>query len=283
MAHFTLRALLRVVIIVIATASLALGLTLRADGTVHSTTRGSIQFASATQSEVPTTIDVFAVNPPPPVLQSRGLTIDRVATNVPTTVVPTPAAPSAAPSPGSLATTTLPSAAALSALPTTVTPATSLVHQPGPVVSSLPAGSCTSQSLTANLTSAGPTEAMGVAEWIITVTSSTPCTVNGYPTLAFSGATASNSVLDGGIGGNPGPAPQSPVALGTSVPASFLVELSDYTPSPSCSPANSLLLGVPGDAPSVVVTPDAAIGSWWSCPGTKVSPFEQGNSISNYA
>lgn len=256
-------------VVLMASTGLTLGLTLGGGGPV-----------SASQSASPTTIDVFGINPPSPALQSQGLTPARFAGGAPTTVAPTAPAASASPSVvGSAVTTTLPPVVITSSA---TPPATGITHQVAPVASSLPASSCTNQSLTAKLSSAGPAEAMGVAEWIITVSSSTPCTVDGYPTLTFSGTTTSTAVLDGGIGGNPGPASQSRVALGIGLPASFLVELSDVT-SPACSPATSLLFGVPGEPASVAVTPDPSIGSWWSCPGTRVTPFEQGNSVSNYA
>jgi len=181
----------------------------------------------------------------------------------PTTATPTgsPAVPHPGTSPGTEDTSTL-------------------THTPAPPVS-VPSIPCTTADLSAEVTSQGPYQGMGSGQYIVTITSTTSCSISGYPTLQFfnaAGALAS-TVKDGGVAGNPDP--PSKVAVGPGVSASFLVQFSD---SPSCANASSLTLQLSGESGQVSVFLNPDVATFWSaCPSTLVSPFEQGSDASRYA
>ncbi len=124
---------------------------------------------------------------------------------------------------------------------------------------------------------------MGEVEQIVTVDSSVPCFVNGYPTIAFGGANA--QIIDGGALGNYPPA--APVALAPDVAASFMFQMSLQMSMSGggCEPASAMYVGLPtGSAQTTIMPPSRGFTGWAVCGGgIVVTPFEQGNSIDNYA
>ena len=159
---------------------------------------------------------------------------------------------------------------------------TSVVHhEPAPPVPFLPSNACSDSDLSGTVTGEGPYPGMGKVSYIITIASTVPCMLSGYPTLRFSGpdGTVATTVTKGAVVGNPDP--PSVVALGTGVPASFLWEFSDL----NCTGVfTSLSFGIDGGPAAAPIELTSAIATTW-CAGSMsgVSPFEQGNSMDRYA
>jgi hypothetical protein len=194
---------------------------------------------------------------------------------------------------GPTASTTPPAPSGLPALPGpsagvqagTPTP----ISRPPAVSVSIPSVSCSSvgQALQASVTGFGPYVGMGLMQDIVSLRSSTPCYVSGYPTLSFTGpAVIPTTEHDGATLGSP-PEPQQ-VAVGTQYQASFLIQFSSIgSGSATCPIATSLSLGIPGSEVSIPVSLAQmahAQSQWSPCGGiVGVSPFEQENSVGEYA
>jgi hypothetical protein len=152
-----------------------------------------------------------------------------------------------------------------------------LSHQPPPSVT-IPATQCTNGDLSAGLSGPGPYQGMGQIQLIVTITSTVPCQLKGYPTLQFDNATT--SIQDGGTTGNADP--PSVVAAGPGIPVSFLMQFSDR--SSTCTDVSGLNFGLPSDPADIPVALDPPyIASWTACASALVSPIEQGNSVDRYA
>lgn len=83
--------------------------------------------------------------------------------------------------------------------------------------------------MTGSLKSLGPYQGMGSGQYVISITSTVSCAVEGYPTLQFSSSNGviSSTVTDGGTTGNANP--ESVVGVGPGLSASFLMQFLDWT------------------------------------------------------
>jgi hypothetical protein len=184
--------------------------------------------------------------------------------------VPTPTTPQPIPQ------SQEPAAQAGPAAPLVNPPLNPLTHSAAPQVA-IPNALCNDSDLSASLTSNGPYQGMGTVQYIITVSSSVACQLSGYPTLHFDGATS--SIQDGGTVGSANP--PSAVAAGPGNAVSFLIEFFTHG---TCNNAAGLAFGLSTEAPTVPVALNSkVVNSWIACATTKVSPFEQGNAIGQYA
>lgn len=150
-----------------------------------------------------------------------------------------------------------------------------LRHVTAPAVP-IPTTPCSENQLSAQITMEGPNVGMGAVEQVVTVRSSVPCFVEGYPAIAFAGMDA--QITDGGATGNyPGPAP---VALGPGVAASFMFQAGDMF---DCKSASAMYFGVPSGPPQTSIASQNSESGWGVCRGgIEVTPFEQGDSVDNY-
>ncbi len=221
---------------------------------------------------------------------TKAVATSQVASSVVPGTVPSK---SSGTSQGPTASTTPPAPSSLPALPGpsagvqagTPTP----ISRPPAVSVSIPSVSCSTvgQTLQASVTGFGPYVGMGLMQDIVSLRSSIPCYVSGYPTLTFTGpAVIPTTEGDGATLGSP-PKPQ-PVAVGTQYQASFLVQFrSGGSGSASCPIATSLSLSIPGSEVSIPVSlaqMSHAQSQWSPCGGiVGVSPFEQENSVGEYA
>ena len=75
------------------------------------------------------------------------------------------------------------------------------------------------------------------------------------------------------------------VAVGTGTPASFLVQTAEGPVTPDCKGTALLSIGVTGTVPSVSVSlPASSFGpAWYVCGQVQVTPFEQGDTLDQYA
>jgi hypothetical protein len=154
-------------------------------------------------------------------------------------------------------------------------------HEPPPpaTVSATP---CAGADLTGSLKSLGPYQGMGSGQYVISITSTVSCAVEGYPTLQFSSSNGviSSTVTDGGTTGNANP--ESVVGVGPGLSASFLMQFS--IGPVSCPEASSLAFGLPNSAATSPVQLNTHTAAYWpACSSTIVSPFEQGDSPDQYA
>jgi hypothetical protein len=165
-------------------------------------------------------------------------------------------------------------------MPVTLPPGSIVIrHVPYPAVF-IPPTPCVATDLAASVTGMGPYIGMGTSEFIVTIRSTEPCQLEGYPVLVFSSSSGplATDVQDGGSPGSY--APPGPVAVGTGAPASFLLFFAGNLNDPG-TPATSLSFGPPGTSASIpVILPSQAfaLGS-----ETAVTPFEQGNGVDQYA
>jgi hypothetical protein len=169
-------------------------------------------------------------------------------------------------------------------IPTTTLPTVVLQYKPGPVVP-VPSTPCTEGELREAIASSGPYVTMGTVQGIITISSSVPCRLYGYPTVQFGSRLhpVAITVQHNGAVGHQESA--RPVAVGTGTPASFLVQSAMGPVNPKCVETNFLTIGVPGSTPSVPVSLAAMRGSqtgWYLCGQVQVTPFEQGNTLDQY-
>jgi hypothetical protein len=171
-------------------------------------------------------------------------------------------------------------------VPTTTLPTVVIRYEPGPVVP-VPPTPCADGELRAADYSNGPFTTMGTKQDIITVTSSAPCRLDGYPTLQF--GTASNPIVvtvehNGAVGHQASP---RPVAVGTGTPASFLVQtvMGVAATTMHCTGTKVMSIGIPGTTPSLSVSlPAGSFGpAWYPCGVVRVTPFEQGDTLDQYA
>jgi hypothetical protein len=147
-----------------------------------------------------------------------------------------------------------------------------------PRVANIPPESCINHDLEATVMDTG-IDSMQEDQDIVTVISSVPCRLDGYPNVALSNAQTKTTVIDGGEFGRS--KPPMPVAVGPGEPASFVIQEPQNV---SGCPAAKLDIGVPGAEPQVVVTVASVIGdgSWPTCESLTVSAFEQGNDPGQY-
>ncbi len=184
-------------------------------------------------------------------------------------------------------TTTLASQTMISppASSNTTLPSTVTVHyEPGPVVP-VPSAPCTDGELRATDLGNGPYISMSEHQDIITISSPAPCELYGYPALEFGAPShpLAVRVQHNAVVGHQ--APPRPVAVGTGTLASFLVQTAEGPVAPDCKGTRLLSIGVPGSAPSVSVSlPAASFGpAWYVCGHVQVTPFEQGDTLDQYA
>jgi hypothetical protein len=73
--------------------------------------------------------------------------------------------------------------------------------------------------------------------------------------------------------------------VGTGTPASFLLQTAEGPIAPDCKETGLLSIGVSGSAPSVSVSLPAASfrSAWYVCGQVQVTPFEQGDTVDQYA
>ena len=187
---------------------------------------------------------------------------------------------------GDRTTTTLSSGTTIS-LPTqsgTTLPTVTIQYEPGPVVP-VPSRPCTDGELHATDLGNGPFISMGERGDIITISSPAPCELSGYPTLEFGGSShpLAVGVQHTGVVGHQ--ASPRPVAVGTGTPASFLVQTAVGPVAPDCKGTALLSIGVTGTPASVSVSlPASSFGpAWYVCGQVQVTPFEQGDTLDQYA
>jgi hypothetical protein len=185
------------------------------------------------------------------------------------------------PAGGDSTTTTLPP---VTQPGTTLARTVTIQYKPGPVVP-VPSTPCTEGELREAIASSGPYVTMGTVQDIITISSSVPCRLYGFPTLQFGSRLhpLAMTVQHNGTAGHQ-ESPR-PVAVGTGTPASFLVQSAMGPVNPKCVETNFLTIGVPGSTPSVPVSLAAMRGSqtgWYLCGQVQVTPFEQGNTLDQY-
>jgi hypothetical protein len=171
-------------------------------------------------------------------------------------------------------------------VPTTTLPTVVIQYERGPVAP-VPSTPCTDGELRAADYSNGPFTTMGTRQDIITVTSSVPCRLDGYPTLQF--GTMSHPIVvavehNGAVGHQASP---KPVAVGTGTPASFLVQtvMGVAAMTMHCTGTKVMRVGIPGTTPSLSVSlPAGSFGpAWHACGPVRVTPFEQGDTLDQYA
>ena len=131
----------------------------------------------------------------------------------------------------------------------------------------------------------GPYTSMGESQDIITISSSGPCELDGYPTLRFGASSHPLAVRvqhNGAVGHQASP---GRVAVDTGTPASFLLQTAEGPRAKDCQEAESLSIGAPGSAPSVSVSfpPANSSSAWYVCGPVQVTPFEQGDTLDQYA
>jgi len=167
----------------------------------------------------------------------------------------------------------LPSVSGPAPMPAQITPTNP------PSVVNVPGTPCTNTDLQASVSSFG-LHAMGMNQDIVTVTSTTPCSLLGFPTVTFAAngaAIGSQPVVQGGTLGR---SIETTVALdGPNEVGAFVLEYSTDGVG-QCHVADSMSIGVPGAAPGVSVSlaPMGGLQTAWDlCGGVKVSAFEQGN------
>jgi Protein of unknown function (DUF4232) len=144
----------------------------------------------------------------------------------------------------------------------------------------VPSIPCTNADLSAAATAIEPS--MEQDDVLVKVTSSVPCYIEGYPDLGFwsAGQPVATDVEDGQVPG--GWAPPSPVAVGSGAPASFMI---GFVPAAQFGTTiTSVTFALAGDSPTIPVAPIPAPDSANTVGGyTGVTPFEQGNSLDQYA
>ena len=188
---------------------------------------------------------------------------------------------------GDRTTTTLPSQSTIpppTLSNTTLPPTVTIQYEPGPVVP-VPSAPCTDGELRATNLGNGPFISMGERGDIITISSPVPCELYGYPTVEFGGSShpLAVGVQHTGVVGHQ--ASPRPVAVGTGTPVSFLVQTAEGPMAPDCKGTALMSIGVPGTAASVSVSlPAASFGpAWYVCGQVQVTPFEQGDTLDQYA
>jgi hypothetical protein len=227
------------------------------------------------------------------VSQTSSLTKKTIARPAASSVVPGTVPPRSAGSGQGPTTSTTPSAPGrLPALPppsTGVQGATPTpIERPSTVEPSVPSVSCSavSHDLQAAVTGFGPYVGMHTMQDIVSLRSSTPCRLSGYPTLTFSGATTLRTTQqDGATLGSP--RMPAVVVVGTQYQASFLLQFSSSgSGSSSCPVATALSMSIPGShvhIPISIAPMSRAQSRWSPCGHTvAVSPFEQGNGPGDY-
>ena len=150
----------------------------------------------------------------------------------------------------------------------------------------MPSTPCTDGELREAISSSGPYVGMSTQQDIITISSSVPCRLYGYPTLQFGSPLHPVAITVQHNDAAPHQEPPRPVAVGTGTPASFLVETAAGPIAPDCKGTTLLTIGVPGSAPSISVSLAAMRGNqtgWDVCGPVEVTPFEQGNTLDQYA
>jgi hypothetical protein len=167
---------------------------------------------------------------------------------------------------------------------TMLQPPVTIQYEPGPVVP-VPSVPCTDGELRATDFGSGPFTDMAESEDIITISSSVPCRLYGYPTVEFGDLSHPLAVgvqRTGVVGHQASP---RPVAVGTGTPASFLLQTAEGPIAPDCKETGLLSIGVSGSAPSVSVSLPAASfrSAWYVCGQVQVTPFEQGDTLDQYA
>jgi hypothetical protein len=158
-------------------------------------------------------------------------------------------------------------------------------HEGAPVVS--PASSaCSPEQVTAKFGGSGPYGAFNgdrdVWQVIIDITSTSPCFVSGYPSIAFAtsaGAITQSATVSGGYFGPDQPV--SLVTLGPGIPASFLIEGSQIlADNGSCPNDSSINFTLPNLTTPIQV--DMGGTGLLACGSVNVTPFIQGNSADRY-
>lgn len=152
-----------------------------------------------------------------------------------------------------------------------------------------PSTPCSSvgQSVEASVTGFGPYIGMGVMQDIVSLRSSVPCYVSGYPALDLMSSTAiSIATQDGMTLGSP--TASHNVSIGTQFGASFLLQFATTQASPTTCPiVTSMSFNLPGSNVGIPILLDQMIGrqtQWNPCGGViSVTPFEQSDSAGTYA
>jgi hypothetical protein len=167
---------------------------------------------------------------------------------------------------------------------TMLRPPVTIQYEPGPVVP-VPSAPCTDGELRATDLGSGPFIDMSESQDIIAISTSAPCELYGYPTVEFGGSSHPLAVgvqHSSVVGHQESP---RPVAVGTGAPASLLLQTAEGPIFPDCKETGLLIIGVPGVAPSVSVSLPAASfrSAWYVCDQVQVTPFEQGDTIDQYA
>lgn len=159
--------------------------------------------------------------------------------------------------------------------------ATPLVHSSVPVPI-LTGTTCTGSEVNAALTSNGPYIGMGSDQLIVSLSSSTSCTLSGYPVLSLydsNGAGAGTKFIDGGTIGSP--QSTNAIQLGPNNVGSFLIQFSGNA---SCVPANIFQLSLSATSSPVVISNDSSLlSSWPGCSVMNETPFVEGNSVGVFA
>jgi hypothetical protein len=167
---------------------------------------------------------------------------------------------------------------------TMLQPPVTIQYEPGPAVP-VPSVPCTDGELRATDFGRGPFTDMAESEDIIAISTSAPCELYGYPTVELGGSShpLAIRVQHTGVVGHQ--ATPRPVAVGTGTPASFLLQTAEGPIFPDCKETGLLSIGVPGSAPSVSVSLPAASfrSAWYVCGRVQVAPFEQGDTLDQYA
>ncbi len=170
--------------------------------------------------------------------------------------------------------------------PNSPAPTDDPTHEVAPAVSSA-SSMCAPGQVTAKFGGSGPYGPFNgpnnnVWQVIIVMTSSSPCLVSGYPSVAFAngaGTVTQSSTVSGGYVGPTQPV--TSVTLGAGVPASFLIEgdqnLSD---NGSCPNDSSISFTLPGSTTPIQV--DMGGTGLIACGTVNVTPFIQGSSASRY-
>ena len=149
----------------------------------------------------------------------------------------------------------------------------------------VPSAPCTDGELRATDLGSGPYTSMDESQDIITISSSAPCRLYGYPTLRLGASSHPLTVAvqhNGAVGHQASP---RPVAVDTGTPASFLLQTAEGPIAKDCKEAESLSIGVPGSALSISVSfsRTSSRSAWYVCGQVQVTPFEQGDTLDQYA
>jgi hypothetical protein len=174
----------------------------------------------------------------------------------------------------------LPSGAAVpvTTIPIPTTPPNQMTHQNAPTIVEASVA-CLPSELTAVLAGTGPYSSnIQTGQYIISITSSTPCTLAGYPSgLTIASASSSSEVSAVNDGGVVGDVPESSTVTATpNEPISFLFQFNNAL---TCTNDSAISFELPNSTVPINVEINSLVSV---CGAIGLTPFAQGNSVERY-